>query len=111
MQIIFYRTPGGQEPVREYLSGLSLRDRATAADVLDAIREHGLRAPGVRFKQIRGKLWEFYIEAGASHRVFYVVVNGPMIVLLHSYKKQSQKAPTREIKIAERRMKEVLHES
>jgi hypothetical protein len=49
MQIIFYRTPGGQEPVREYLSGLSLRDRATAADVLDAIREHGLRAPGVRF--------------------------------------------------------------
>jgi phage-related protein len=52
-----------------------------------------------------------HIEAGASHRVFYVVVNGPMIVLLHSYKKQSQKAPTREIKIAERRMKEVLHES
>jgi phage-related protein len=56
-------------------------------------------------------LWEFYIEAGASHRIFYVVVNGPMIVLLHSYKKQNQKAPTREIKIAERRMKEVLHES
>ncbi|HKZ41943.1 MAG TPA: type II toxin-antitoxin system RelE/ParE family toxin [Candidatus Hodarchaeales archaeon] len=111
MQIIFYRTLGGQEPVREYLSGLPLRDRAAAADVLDAIREHGLRAPGVRFKQIRGKLWEFYIEAGASHRIFYIVVNGPMMVLLHGYKKQSQKAPAREIKIAERRIKEVLHES
>ena len=111
MQIIFYRTPTGQEPVRKYLSGLSLRDRAAAADVLDAIREHGLRAPGVRFKQIRGKLWEFYIEAGASHRIFYIVVNGPMMVLLHGYKKQSQKAPAREIKIAERRIKEVLHES
>ena len=110
MQIIFYRTPSGQEPVREHLSGLPLRDRAAAADVLDAIREHGLHAPGVRFKQIRGKLWEFYIEAGASHRIFYVVITGPMMVLLHSYKKQSQKAPTREIKIAERRMKEVLHE-
>lgn len=86
-------------------------DRSAAADVLDAIREHGLHAPGVRFKQIRGKLWEFYIEAGASHRIFYVVITGPLMVLLHSYKKQSQKAPAIEIKIAERRMKEVLHES
>ena len=111
MQVIFYRTSAGQEPVREYLSGLPLRDRAAASDVLDAIREHGLHAPGVRFKQIRGKLWEFYIETGASHRIFYVVVTGPMMVLLHSYKKQSQKSPAREIKIAERRMKEVLYES
>lgn len=111
MHVIFYRTSSGQEPVREYLSGLPLRDRAAAADVLDAIREHGLYAPGVRFKQIRGKLWEFYIEAGASQRVFYVVVTGPMMVLLHGYKKQSRKAPAREIKIAERRMREVLHES
>ena len=111
MQIIFYRKPSGQEPVREYVSGLPLRDRAAAADALDAIREHGLHAPGVRFKQIRGKLWEFYVEAGASHRIFYVVITGPMMVLLHSYKKQSQKAPAREIKIAEHRMKEVLHES
>ena len=30
--------------MREYLSGLPLRDRAAAADVLDAIREHGLQA-------------------------------------------------------------------
>ena len=63
MRIIFYRSLAGREPVREYLSGLPLRDRAAAADVLDEIREHGLQAPGVRFKQIREKLWEFYVEA------------------------------------------------
>lgn len=89
MRIIFYHSPTGQEPVREY----------------------GLHAPGVRFRQIKGKLWEFYVKAGASYRIFYAVVTGPMMVLLHSYKKQSQKAPVREVKIAERRMKEVLHES
>ena len=80
MRIIFYRKPSGQEPVRDYLLGLPLRDRAATADVLDAIKEHGLHAPGVRFKQIRGKLWEFYIEAGASHRVFYVAVTGAICV-------------------------------
>ncbi|PIV23408.1 MAG: type II toxin-antitoxin system RelE/ParE family toxin [Deltaproteobacteria bacterium CG_4_8_14_3_um_filter_45_9] len=97
--------------LREYLSGLPLRDRAAAADVLDAIREHGLQAPGVRFKQIREKLWEFYVEAGASYCIFYVTVTGPMMVLLHAYKKKSQKAPVQEIETAIRRMKEVLHES
>jgi len=56
-------------------------------------------------------LLSYASRAGASHRIFYVVVTGPMMVLLHSYKKQSQKSPAREIKIAERRMKEVLYES
>ena len=76
--------------MREYLSGLPLRDRAAAADVLDEIREHGLQAPGVRFKQIREKLWEFYVEAGASYRIFHVTVTGPMMVLLHAYKKKAK---------------------
>lgn len=108
MEIVFYRTPRGREPVREYLTGLPLEDRAAAADVLDAIRNHGFKAPGVRFKSIREKLWEFSVEARASHRVFCVVVTGPLMVLLHAYKKRGQKAPVREIEIATDRMKEVL---
>ena len=111
VEIVFYRTPAGREPVREYLAGLPLTDRAPAADILDAIREHGLRAPSVRLKPIAGKLWELYVEAGASHRIFYVVVTGPLMVLLHAYKKQGQKAPVREIAVAERRTKEVLRDT
>ena len=62
MQIIFYRTPSGQQPVREYLASLPLRDRAAAADVLDAIREDVLHAPGVRFKQIRESYGSFTLR-------------------------------------------------
>ncbi len=32
-----------------------------------------------------------------------------MLILLHAYKKQSQKAPTKEIAIAEKRLLEVLN--
>lgn len=39
-----------------------------------------------------------------------VTVTGPMMVLLHAYKKKGQKAPVKEIETAIRRMKEVLHE-
>jgi phage-related protein len=36
--------------------------------------------------------------------------NRPMMVLLHAYKKKSQKAPVQEIETGIRRMREVLHE-
>lgn len=45
---------------------------------------------------------------GGSARVFYVCRTADEIVLLHGYKKQSQKTPTREIEVAQRRMREVL---
>ena len=54
-------------------------------------------------RQLRGKLWELKVSA---QRVLYVVVKGPEMILLHAFKKQSQKAQ-REIELAERRMKEV----
>lgn len=45
-------------------------------------------------------------------RIFYVTVQHDALVLLHAYKKQSQKAPTKEIETAEKRMLEVTsHES
>ena len=44
----------------------------------------------------------------ARHRVFYVVIVGPTMVLLHAYKKQGQKAPRGEIQVAQARMKEVF---
>jgi phage-related protein len=37
-------------------------------------------------------------------------VSGPEVVLLHAYKKQRQKAPSKEIETAERRMEEVLEQ-
>ena len=110
MQVIFFRTAAGREPVREYFTALAESERAAAADVFCALRQHGLQAPGVIFRQVRGKLWEFRINGTVSHRVFYVTVRGSTMVLLHSYKKQGQKAPLREIAIAERRKREVFHE-
>ena len=41
-------------------------------------------------------------------RIFYVVIVGETMVLLHAYKKQGAKAPTREIETASRRMADIL---
>jgi len=98
-------TPVGA--IAKRLRGLN-EDRAEVFDVLASIRSAGLKAPGVVARQLEGKLWELKVS---KSRVFYVVIRGPEMVLLHAYRKQSQKAPPRELKVATKRMKEVLDES
>ncbi len=69
------------------------------------LAEHGLNAPGVACRQIEGKQWEITI---GTHRIFYVVIVGPEMVLLHAYRKRSSKAPGKELDVARKRMTEVL---
>lgn len=56
-------------------------------------------------KHIGGKLWE--LRPGAN-RFFYFASVGRQFVVLHAYRKQSQKTPAQELALAERRLAEVL---
>lgn len=89
----------------DYINSLTKPERARVLEALDQIQQRGLAAIRVQFRQIDGKLWEIKISA---HRVFYVMVAGDEVVLLHAYKKQQQKLPIKEREIALRRMKELL---
>lgn len=127
MRIRFYATQSGRSPVEELISKLPDRLKAAILDTLERIIEFGLRAPGVSFRKIEGKLWELRIQSGGSVRFFYVVVagfdetsweralrdgppppEGEVMILLHGYLKQSQKAPVHELDVARNRMKELL---
>ena len=88
MKITFYRTAGGASPVEKYLVDLDSKKRAAVADALKGIEISGLHGAGVRTRQIKGKLWE--IKA-SQQRVFYVVMTGGEMVLLHAAKKEGQK--------------------
>lgn len=108
MELRFYKTRGGNEPVREHLRELPKEDRALIGAELRMVQEHGLAESDVEARRIRGKLWELKIDA---HRIFYVVIVGPVMVLLHAYRKQSQKAPKADIEVAEQRMGEVFEQA
>ena len=103
---VYYYTSGKRQPVREYVDALSQEERAVVAAALLDIEEHDLEGTTVT-RHIGGKLWELKIT---RHRIFYVIIVGPVMVLLHAYKKQGQKAPSRELDVARKRMKEVLGE-
>ena len=109
MLITFYEAPSGRRPVEEYLRTLERPDRARVAERLQNVQRFGFEAGGMQFRQVKGKLWELRIRTEEAHRIFYVTVSREEMVLLHTYHKKTQKAPSREIETAERRMKEVLH--
>ena len=86
-------------------------DRAVILAVFADIQQHGFNAIGCQFRQIENKLWEIKIRtAGGGSRFFYVMLAPDQMHVLHSYKKQSQKAPKRELEVARKRIKEILNE-
>jgi phage-related protein len=105
VRVYFYRTAAGASPVQKYLDGLPMVEGAKITAALEDIEKNGLVGSAVRVRPIEGELWELKID---RHRIFYVLLRGPELVLLHAYWKQSQKAPRNEIEIARRRMKEIL---
>lgn len=109
MKIIFYERNNRKRPVYDFITALNPKDRARVLACLKNIEDLGFDCPRVQFRQIKGRLWEIKIRsATAGYRVFYVALKQETMVLLHAYQKQSQKAPKKEIEIAEKRMMEVI---
>ena len=109
MKVKFYHKKSGKQPVIEFLDELPSEETARIAACLSNIEKLGFDSPRVQFRQIKGSLWEIKIKTHRSgYRLFYVCIQGDNIVLLHAYKKQSQKAPKKEIETAEKRMMEVF---
>jgi phage-related protein len=91
--------------VGKYLDDLLAREAGALAGALQAIEHFGSSDSGIVTRQIQGRLWELKVNA---HRVFFVAVSGGTMVLLHAYRKGSQRAPRREVETALARMKDIL---
>jgi phage-related protein len=101
----FYQNARGDIPVREHLRAATKEQRLLAGFAIWIIQDRDLSDPRLDLKPVRGKLWE--IRAGYT-RIFYVVAPGPVVVLLHAYQKDTDRAPEREVQVALRRMAETL---
>ena len=108
--INYWRNPSGKAPVEKYIDDIDNREeRAELLATLNGMQQHGTDAIGVEFRQIEGKLWELKIRThGNQHRIFYVVLTGNEMYLLHAYLKKTPRAPVSEIETAKQRMKQLM---
>jgi phage-related protein len=108
MHISYYRTRSGREPAREYIDSLSLRDLAVILADFNLIREYGIVHAPIVTRHLEGKLWEVKTGAGRQQRVFYCLLTGDSLLILHACKKQRTGAQRGDVALARKRMKEVL---
>ena len=103
LQVFFYRTAGGAEPVREWLKALPPEERKIIGDDLKTA-QFGWPLGMPLIRKIERGLWEVrsVITSGIA-RVFFTVTGG-LMVLLHGFVKKSQKTPQNELDTARRRL-------
>lgn len=97
------------QDVLKELDGLPRDMKAKLDHIIHLIEELGLhqvREPYI--KPLQDKLWEMRVKGrGGIARAIYVTVKGRRIVILHAFRKKTQKTPKAAIRTALSRMKEL----
>ena len=106
-KVEYYHTSRGSYPVKEFIA---LQGRKTQLKVQSAIQilvQYGPFLTPPYMKKIEKNLYELRIKSQVAIRIFY----SPKLdkyVLLHAFKKKTQKTPDKELYIALDRMKEII---
>ncbi len=112
--IEFYETADGFSDVRNFLDSLrakadSVKDAriqfGQAARHIQLLQDNGTNLPIEIAKNIEDEIWE--LRPG-SNRIFFFFYCNDTYVLLHHYRKKSQKSPRREILRAKAEMKDYI---
>ena len=104
LEVRFFQTIRGNEPVRDWLKALHKDDRKRIGeDIKTAQFGWPLGMPLVR--KLEKNLWEVRtdITDGIARTLFTVI--GKQMVLLHAFVKKSQKTPKAELETARKRLK------
>ena len=102
----FYETRDGQCPVWEFLENLRIKSASNkdariqhkqASLYIELLQQNGTRLNDNITKHLEDGMWE--LRPG-NNRVFYFFYENNTFVLLHQFRKKSQKTPKREIEKA-----------
>jgi len=102
LEVVFYRTESGNEPVREWLQGLSKQDKKTIGGDIKTV-QYGwpLGMPVVR--KLDQGLWEVRSRLDKRIARTLFTVHGDHMVLLHGFIKKSEKTPREDLQLAKDR--------
>ena len=107
IQARFYRNSDGKEPVREWLLELSREDRLAVGTDIKTV-EFGWPVGLPVCRSLGDGLWE--VRTSLRNRIARVLfcIDGDTMLLLHGFIKKQQKAPSSDLALARRRMREIL---
>ena len=109
LEVYFYMTASGNEPVKEWLKSLPREDmRTIGIDIKTVQYGYPIGMPLTRLLHGTKGLQEIRsnISNGIARVIFYVEDN--TIILLHGFIKKSQETPQKELDTAIKRYKDIL---
>src|SRR3989344_2909964 len=108
-KIIYYTSPSGDNPVSDFLDTLESNSQSKLLRILHNIEEYGLDSIIPHIKKLSGTpFWEIRILGQDSIRVIYVVPAKFEVLVLHGFKKKTQKTPSKELETASKRYQEYI---
>jgi phage-related protein len=106
LDVRFFRTAAGAEPVREWLKALPAIDRRTIGEDIKTV-QFGWPLGMPLVDHLGGDIWEVRIRLdNRIARVLFAIEAGAM-VLLHGFVKKQQKTPTPDLDLARERLKQL----
>jgi phage-related protein len=95
--------------VQAELKALPADMQARYLRIVDLLEEHGPQRVGMpHIRPLEDKLWEMRMQGrDGIARAIYVAASGRRLVVLHVFRKKTEKAPRSALDTARRRMKEL----
>ena len=104
LDVFFYRSNTGSEPVRDWLKSLHMEERRTIGTDIKTV-QYGWPIGMPLVRHLDKELWE--IRSNLETRIARVLftTQPKIIVLIHGFIKKQQKTPKQELEIAINRLK------
>ena len=106
-KIEYYEFPSGDKPVEKFINQLEEKTQVKVTRMLDLLEEFGIKIGLPHAKKLIGTdLWELRILGANNIRILYISMHNRIFLLLHAFKKKTQRIERKEIKIALDRLNE-----
>lgn len=108
--VTFYSTASDEKPIEEFLDSLTAKEAQKIAWVLRIVQKQPI-VPKEYFKKLIGTdgIWEVRASYGKKEfRLLGFFHEGNLVILTNGFVKKSQKTPSGEIELAEKRKQDFI---
>ena len=106
LDVYFYKTEQDNEPVRQWLQGLSSTDKKRIGEDIKTV-QFGWPLGMPLVKHLDGDLWEVRVQLSKRIARVLFVLDGNSMVLIHGFIKKQQKISKADLDLAKDRVKKL----
>ena len=105
--IEYYEDANGEQPVKEFIDALNIKEKAKVARTIDLLEEFGINLGMPFAEHVEGKLWQLRTRLASNrYRLIYFLDTGKDFILLHGFVKKTRKIPKIDLAIAKNRLED-----